>query len=226
MNIIDKVFTWNKKKDLAHTPSESEVIKALDFIKSTHYRGVYHKIKEDGVKSFYIIFKHPIDKKINIFRVGDDSDGVDEATCSNLISETIGKTIDWERENVLTDIDIRFDIIDKVFTWNKERGLLAKGYKKELEASFVAEELSELLRGIDLADAVDAHIDSIIFQLGALSKILKSPQAVESCFNAVLLANDQKGKALDKDGKVLKDKSVFVEPQDVINKILDEVYGG
>jgi len=117
------------------------------------------------------------------------------------------------------------NIINKVFTWNEERGLLKKGYKKELESSFIAEELSELLRGVDLEDAVDAHIDSVIFQLGALSKILKSPEAVQACFNAVLIANDQKGKALDKDGKVLKDKSTFYEPQEVIKNILEEIYG-
>jgi len=113
------------------------------------------------------------------------------------------------------------DIIENIFNWNDERGLLEKGYNKELEASFISEELSELLRGgDDLVEAVDAHIDSIIFQVGALSKILKSPEAVHECFNAVLLANEQKGKKCDKDGKVIKNKDVFVEPQDVIKRVL------
>jgi len=115
------------------------------------------------------------------------------------------------------------DIIQKVFNWNKDRGLLERGYNKELEASFVSEELSELLRGDDLVEAVDAHIDSIIFQVGALSKILKSPQAVRECFEAVLQANEQKGKNLDESGKVIKNIDTFIEPQDVIKKVLSEV---
>lgn len=118
------------------------------------------------------------------------------------------------------------NIIERVFNWNKDRGLLAKGYNKELETSFIAEELSELLRGDDLVEAVDAHIDSVIFQLGALSKILKSPDAVAKCFDAVLTANDQKGKKTDESGKVIKDKGAFIEPQEVIKAILSEVSGG
>lgn len=112
-------------------------------------------------------------------------------------------------------------ILDKVFQWNKERGLLKKEYNKSLEASFVAEELSELLRSDSRVEAIDAHIDSIIFQFGALCKILKTPEAVQECFYAVLLANEQKGKKCDTHGKVIKDKDSFVEPQKVISKVLE-----
>ncbi len=115
------------------------------------------------------------------------------------------------------------DIINRVYQWNEQRGLLEKPYRKELESSFVAEELSELLRGDSLADDVDAYIDSIIFQLGALAKILKDVDAVKECFTAVLIANDAKGLRLDKSGKVLKDRATFKDPSEVIEAVLNRV---
>jgi len=119
------------------------------------------------------------------------------------------------------------DIIGRVFEWNERRGLLERGYSLSLESSFVAEELSELLRaGGDEVEAIDAHIDSIIFQLGALSKILGSKEAMQRCFDAVLTANEAKGTAKDASGKIIKNKTAFIEPQEVIKAVLDEVRRG
>ena len=101
-------------------------------------------------------------------------------------------------------------------------GLLEKGYKKSREASFIAEELSELLRGDEPARDIDAYIDSVIFQIGALSKILKDENKVKRCFEAVLNANERKGEATDANGKIIKDKSVFIEPNEIIKAVLDE----
>lgn len=120
---------------------------------------------------------------------------------------------------------MELDIIKKVYEWNEQRGLLQKGYKKDLEASFISEELSEFLRSDNVVDDIDALIDSVIFQLGALSKILKSELAVKICFEAVLNANEQKGNKTDKSGKVIKDKSNFIEPQEAIKKVLQDKKG-
>ena len=121
---------------------------------------------------------------------------------------------------------MQIDIINHVFNWNKERGLLEgfTPYSQSLESSFIAEELSELLRSDDLAEMADAHIDSIIFQLGALSKLLQHPQRVGEAFDIVLKANDQKSNKTDEDGKILKDRGSFIEPQKELQKLIDEVH--
>lgn len=116
-------------------------------------------------------------------------------------------------------------IIEAIYQWNKERGLLdhPKAYNQTLESSFIAEELSELLRTNDPVEMVDAHIDSVFFQIGALCKLLGSPQSVQKAFSVVIEANKQKGKSTDKDGKITKDKAHFIEPQDAIKALLDDV---
>ncbi len=115
------------------------------------------------------------------------------------------------------------DIINEVYQWNKDRGLLEgdNPYNQRLESSFIAEELSELLRTNDPVEMVDAHIDSIFFQLGALCKLLGSPQKVKKAFSAVIEANKQKSSKKDKSGKIVKDKSTFIEPQEVIKELLN-----
>ncbi len=114
-------------------------------------------------------------------------------------------------------------IIDEIYQWNKERGLLdsIKPYNQALESSFIAEELSELLRTSDPVEMVDAHIDSVFFQIGALCKLLGSTDKVQKAFNAVIEANKQKGSKKDSNGKVIKDKSTFREPQEVIKELLN-----
>lgn len=114
-------------------------------------------------------------------------------------------------------------IINEIYQWNKERGLLdsSKPYNQTLESSFIAEELSELLRTNDPVEMVDAHIDSVFFQIGALCKLLGSIDKVQEAFNAVIEANKQKGSKKDANGKVIKDKSTFREPQEVIKELLN-----
>lgn len=116
-------------------------------------------------------------------------------------------------------------IIDEVYKWNNERGLLDsnKPYNQALESSFIAEELSELLRTNDPVEMVDAHIDSVFFQIGALCKLLGTPERVQQAFNVVIEANKQKSSKKDESGKVIKDKTSFIEPQEAIKSLLDEV---
>jgi len=116
-------------------------------------------------------------------------------------------------------------IIEEIYQWNKERGLLdhTKAYNQTLESSFIAEELSELLRTNDPVEMVDAHIDSVFFQIGALCKLLGSPERVQKAFNVVIEANKQKSNALDSEGKIIKDKAHFIEPQEAIKALLDDV---
>jgi len=116
-------------------------------------------------------------------------------------------------------------IIEEIYQWNKERGLLDRPnvYNQTLESSFIAEELSELLRTTDPVEMVDAHIDSVFFQIGALCKLLGSPEIVHKAFNVVIEANKQKSNALDSEGKIIKDKTSFIEPQEAIKALLDDV---
>jgi len=117
------------------------------------------------------------------------------------------------------------DIVKEVYEWNEQRGLLDpnKPYNQALESSFIAEELSELLRSNEPTEWVDAHIDSVFFQLGALSKLLGSHKRVTEAFSYVIEANKQKSNKKDSNGKVIKDKNSFIEPQKAIKKLLDEV---
>ncbi len=146
---------------------------------------------------------------------------------SDIIRDIPNIDIDEYMEKLERDYQIfhslKFNIIDRVYSWNEDRGLLNGGYNKSLEASFIAEELSELLRNDESIEEVDSHIDSIIFQLGALSKILKSPHRVKRAFEIVLSANEQKSSQKDINGKIIKDKSNFIEPQEALKELLEEV---
>lgn len=166
-------------------------------------------------------------KGINLIAVFKEDGQIYDVLCLDIASgearlyDSLGDRdfyVGLEAIELVSDIDI----IGRVYAWNKERGLINKGYNKSREASFISEELNELLEGKKLSEDIDAYIDSIVFQIGALSKILKDPDKVKRCFEAVLDANDQKGKATDKEGKIIKDRTNFKEPNEIIEAILNE----
>lgn len=86
------------KRDILKTEVKKDV-------KSKKYTGVYHRILEDGSKSFYITYKHPILKKSCKDTVGKSKDGFTEIYCSNLRNEVINKLRLGE--------DTKIPIIDK-----------------------------------------------------------------------------------------------------------------
>lgn len=113
------------------------------------------------------------------------------------------------------------NLINRVFNWNKERGLLEAPYNQTKEASFIAEELTELLTAKESVDMLDAHIDSVIFQIGAISKIVGSQERAIKAFDIVLTANEQKSNKKNDNGKVIKDDS-FIEPTVALKNLLRE----
>lgn len=92
------------------------------------------------------------------------------------------------------------DILTKIVEWNKERGLIERGFNHKKEASFIIEELLESTGNYDSLSAqenvdtytneiitdtpenteilVDAWADIIVFATGAIAKLGYDPKAV------------------------------------------------
>lgn len=92
------------------------------------------------------------------------------------------------------------DILTKIVGWNKERGLIEKGFNHKKEASFIIEELLESTGTHDSVSAqekvpahtdaiitetpkdteviVDAWADIIVFATGAIAKLGYDPKEV------------------------------------------------
>lgn len=143
------------------------------------------------------------------------------------------------------------NIIEKVFAFNQDAGLLDKPYDDFLESSFQIEEalegfdLDKLVRTYDLdseaeaksisrslieicvtklsdVDRADKHIDSLIYDLGALAKLRLNPEQIERMIMVVVEANKTKlACKKDKYGKLGKPTD-FVGPETELQKILDE----
>lgn len=60
-------------------------------IKSKRYAGVYYRLLDDGSKTYYIIYKHPIEDKNVRLKIGSDKDGFNEAYCHNKRAEILTK---------------------------------------------------------------------------------------------------------------------------------------
>ncbi len=69
-------------------------------IKSKRFKGVYHKVLKDGTKSFYILYKDPIEKKTKRLKIGTDKEGINEQYAYNLKNEIITKTRLGEDPNI------------------------------------------------------------------------------------------------------------------------------
>lgn len=59
--------------------------------KSKKYTGVYIRTLEDGSKTFYIVYKDPINKKTQRLKIGNSKDGFNEIYCNNKRAEIISK---------------------------------------------------------------------------------------------------------------------------------------
>jgi hypothetical protein len=115
------------------------------------------------------------------------------------------------------------DIFEKIVEWNRERGLLDKGFDQSKETSFIIEELLEATGNYNSIDAreraqkyaneitagarpnnhdvIDALFDIIIFASGAMAKLDYDPSKVmNEGFKEI---NSRTGSLID--GKFVKD---------------------
>ena len=115
------------------------------------------------------------------------------------------------------------DMFQKIVEWNRERGLLEKGFNQEKETSFIIEELLESTGNYDSIsarekaeqyakeitsgaqpkshDVIDALFDIVIFASGAMAKLGYNPTKVmNEGFKEI---NSRKGSLID--GKFVKD---------------------
>ncbi len=115
-------------------------------------------------------------------------------------------------------------IFQKIVQWNRERGLLKKGFNHQKEVSFIVEELLESTGEHDSLSAretaeriakeivqdnqntseekvVDAFADIIVFATGVIAKLGYNPDKVmEEVYKEI---DSRKGKLID--GKFVKD---------------------
>jgi hypothetical protein len=149
------------------------------------------------------------------------------------------------------------DIIEKVFAFNQDAGLLDKPYDDFLESSFQIEEALEGFSNLELSKVFwgsestdispknlsreivahaqgegfsepltdvgrfDKHIDSMIYDLGALAKLGLSPSDIVEGIEAVNEANLTKLQCKkDEHGKLGKPTN-FVGPESILQSILD-----
>lgn len=70
------------------------------------------------------------------------------------------------------------NVFKEVFKFNNNRRLIDKGYNESKEASFITEELTELLRTNDIEQKVDGYADIIVFAIGSILKLGYNPEVV------------------------------------------------
>ncbi len=120
------------------------------------------------------------------------------------------------------------DILSRIVEWNKERGLIEKGFNHKKEASFIIEELLESTDKYDSITAqeasqkyveeiitntpedkekmVDAWADIIVFATGAIAKLGYDPKEVmEEVYKEI---NSRTGTFID--GKFVKDPNAKI----------------
>ena len=141
--------------------------------------------------------------------------------------------------------------ITQIVQFNKEAGLIDKGYDDFRESSFQIEEALEGFKVVELAHAVgsesmspkdlsraildltigtlpdvdrlDKACDAVVFAIGSMAKLGLNTNQITRSLNTVMLANNQKlvGAGRDEFGKLRK-PGEFVGPEAKLQLILDE----
>ena len=88
-------------------------------------------------------------------------------------------------------------INERIYEFNNTRNLLT-GFNLNKEGSFIAEELSELLRADSESEHIDALCDIIVFATGAMYKM---GYDVDEAMNQTLLEVESRTGKLDMTGK-------------------------
>jgi predicted HAD superfamily Cof-like phosphohydrolase len=117
-------------------------------------------------------------------------------------------------------------ILEKIVQWNRERGLIQRGFNHQKETSFIIEELiestgrknseeardeaealaSQITQGSNPSDEalVDAFADIMVYSIGAIAKLGYNPDMVmDEVYEEI---NSRTGTLID--GKFVKDKDV------------------
>ena len=138
--------------------------------------------------------------------------------------------------------------VQQIYDFNKQAGLLEKGYDDFLESSFQIEEAlegyeieygftvsldtpKEMSRTIVRAqgpfvgtdvDRLDKAIDAIVFAVGSIAKLGLTPPQIREAIEIVTTANLQKlsNIKVDSNGKLLKDSN-FIGPETKLQELLD-----
>lgn len=152
-------------------------------------------------------------------------------------NQIINDIIDWndKRNNINYDPSLEFEMLQEevleyahsyIKTVNEYMGIDVQNHKVDTEEE--SEELnlkiSAYVNTLDFLDEwrvhqADALADIIFVAVGSLFKLTGSKEKVNSILQAVINANEKKGKDVDDNGKIIKPED-FVPPEDVIRLIL------
>ncbi len=114
-----------------------------------------------------------------------------------------------------------FDLLERTIKWNNKRGNTSDTLDWNLEIAMLQEELNELKEAQTDVDRWDALLDLQFVLTGSEMKMgLLSHEIVEG-YEIVVSANESKGSKKDKNGKIIKDKSNFIEPEPLLQEILN-----
>ena len=114
------------------------------------------------------------------------------------------------------------ELLERTVHWNEFRGNTSDTLDWNLEIAMLQEELDELKEAKTDVDRLDALEDLKFVLTGSEYKLgLTSLQIVEAT-EIVVSANESKGSKKDSNGKIIKDKSKFIEPEPKLQEILDK----
>lgn len=137
-------------------------------------------------------------------------------------------------------LDFNEEIIDRPVHWNQERENMEFCLEREIKmlveevyelcgysrvdskiksASFIHENRSQIeksSKNLNIDATLDAAGDLLFIASGTIGKLKYIPSEI---LRTICDHNDQKGSKKDKDGKIIKDTNVFVEPQHIKSKV-------
>ena len=140
------------------------------------------------------------------------------------------------------------NFVQEIYNFNKQAGLLEKGYDDFLESSFQIEEAlegfpthlilpesssdtpkevsRELIKGLQFegsdVDRLDKAIDAIVFAIGSIAKLGLNVEQIHRAIGIVTETNLQKlTMPKDEHGKLTKNTD-FIGPEKELQKLLDE----
>ena len=115
-----------------------------------------------------------------------------------------------------------FNQLQRTIDWNRTRGNTPDTLNYELEQNMLFEELEEFRDANEEVDRLDAILDLMFVSIGTLYKMGLSADQIVDAYEVVVKANEQKSANKDANGKIIKDKSTFTEPEPELQKILDK----
>lgn len=116
-----------------------------------------------------------------------------------------------------------YELVLRTCKWNSDRGNTPETFNKELEQAMLFEEIQEFRDASKKVDELDAILDLWFVSIGTLYKMGLSPEDMVDAYEVVVHANEQKSSKKDENGKIVKDKSTFVEPEPKLQLILDRI---